>query len=264
MSNKWEGSFEPIRIFGNLYFVGTVPASTHIIDTGDGLIMLDAGYLEAKDEIISNMENLGLSVGDIKYILLTHGHVDHAGAARAMRELTGAKIAIGAADREYVNGENDLTYAREYEMTFDFFEPDILLADGDVITLGGTSIRAVATPGHTPGAMSYFFDVTDGCETFRAGLHGGMGTNTMTSEYLDKYSLPYTLRDDFRRSMKRLAEERVDIFLGNHMQHNKTGEKADKVRAGDKYAFVNPDEWSPYCLWCIENLNNMIEREEEK
>lgn len=264
MSNKWEGSFEPVRIFGNLYFVGTVPASTHIIDTGDGLIMLDAGYLETKDEIISNMEKLGLSVGDIKYILLTHGHVDHAGAARYFRELTGAKIAIGAADREYVNGENDLTYAREYEMTFDFFEPDILLTDGDVITLGGTSIRAVTTPGHTPGAMSYFFDVTDGRETFRAGLHGGMGTNTMTSEYLDKYSLPYTLRDDFRRSMKRLAEERVDIFLGNHMQHNKTGEKADRVRAGDKYAFVNADEWAPYCLWCIENLNNMIKRESEK
>lgn len=264
MSNKWEGSFEPVRIFGNLYFVGTVPASTHIIDTGDGLIMLDAGYLEAKDEIISNMEKLGLSVGDIKYILLTHGHVDHAGAARAIRELTGAKIAIGAADREYVNGENDLTYAREYEMTFDFFEPDILLTDGDVITLGGTTVRAVATPGHTPGAMSYFFDVTDGRETFHAGLHGGMGINTLSREYLNRYDLPYSLRADFVSGMERLAGERVDIFLGNHMQHNKTGEKADRVRAGDKYAFVNLDEWAPYNLWCIENLNNMIKRESEK
>ena len=264
MSNKWEGSFDPVRIFGNLYFVGTVPASTHIIDTGDGLIMLDAGYLEAKDEIISNIEKLGLSVGDIKYILLTHGHIDHAGAARYFRELTGAKIAIGAADREYVNGENDLTYAREYEMTFDFFEPDMLLTDGDVITLGGTSIRAVATPGHTPGAMSYFFNVTDGEESFTAALHGGMGINTLSREYLDRYDLPYSLRADFVSAMERLAEERVDIFLGNHMQHNKTGEKADRVRAGDKYAFVNADEWAPYCLWCIENLNNMIKRESEK
>ena len=263
MSNKWEGSFEPVRIFKDLYFVGTVPASTHIIDTGNGLIMLDAGYLEAKDEIISNMEKLGLSVGDIKYILLTHGHIDHAGAARYFRELTGAKIAIGAADREYVNGENDLTYAREYEMEFDFFEPDILLSDGDTLTLGNATVTAVATPGHTPGAMSYFFDVTDGCETFRAGLHGGMGTNTMTSEYLDKYSLPYTLRDDFRRSMHRLAEERVDIFLGNHMQHNKTCEKADRVRAGDKYAFVNADEWAPFAMWCIDHLEDVIKGEKK-
>ena len=252
---------EPVNVFGNLYFVGTIPASTHIIDTGAGLIMLDAGYLEAVDEVISNMEKMGLSVRDIRYVLLTHGHIDHAGAARKIREISGAKIAIGAADREYVNGENDLTYAREYEMEFDFFEPDILLSDGDVITLGNTTIRAVATPGHTPGAMSYFFDVTDGKESYTAALHGGMGTNTLTSEYLDKYSLPYSYREDFARAMKRLSEERVDIFLGNHMQHNKTGEKADRVRAGDKYAFVNPDEWSPYCLWCIEHLNDVIEGE---
>lgn len=264
MSNRWEGSFEPVRIFGNLYFVGTVPASTHIIDTGDGLIMLDAGYLEAIDEVALNMEKMGLSLSDLKYILLTHGHIDHAGAARRLREMTGAKIAIGAADREYVNGENDLTYAREFEMTFEFFEPDILLSDGDVITLGGTSIRAVATPGHTPGAMSYFFNVTDGRETFRAGLHGGMGINTLSREYLNRYDLPYSLRADFVSAMERLAGERVDIFLGNHMQHNNTPGKADAVRAGDEYAFVNPDEWSPYCLWCIENLNNMIKRESEK
>ena len=264
MSNKWEGSMEPVNVFGNLYFVGTIPASTHIIDTGSGLIMLDAGYLEASGEVISNMEKMGLSVRDIRYVLLTHGHIDHAGAARKIREISGAKIAIGAADREYVNGENDLTYAREYEMEFDFFEPDILLSDGDVITLGNTSIRAVATPGHTPGAMSYFFDVTDGKEAYTAALHGGMGTNTLTSEYLDKYSLPHSYREDFVRAMKRLSEERVDIFLGNHMQHNKTGEKADRVRAGDKYAFVNPSEWSPYCLWCIEHLNDVIKGEIEK
>ena len=264
MSNKWEGSFEPVRIFGNLYFVGTVPASTHILDTGDGLIMFDAGYLESMDEVISNMGKMELKIEDLKYIITTHGHIDHAGAARKFRELTNAKIVIGALDREYVNGENDLTYAREYEMEFDFFEPDILLADGDTLTLGNATVTAVATPGHTPGAMSYFFDVTDGCETFRAGLHGGMGINTLSREYLDRYDLPYSLRADFVSAMERLAGERVDIFLGNHMQHNKTGEKADRVRSGDKYAFVNPDEWSPYCLWCIENLNNMIEREEEK
>ena len=255
---------EPVRIFGNLYFVGTIPASTHIIDTGAGLIMLDAGYLEAIDEVISNIEKVGLSVSDLKYILLTHGHIDHAGAARRFREITGAKIAIGAADREYVNGENDLTYAREYEMEFDFFEPDILLSDGDTVTLGDTTVRAVATPGHTPGAMSYFFSVGEGEEAFVAALHGGMGTNTLSREYLDRYSLPYSLRDDFVAAMKRLSEESVDIFLGNHMQHNKTGEKADRVRSGDKYAFVNPDEWAPYCLWCIENLNNMINKEMEK
>lgn len=254
----------PTKIFGNLYFVGTRPASTHIVDTGEGIILFDAGYLESLPVVIENMKTLGFSSGDIKYILLTHGHIDHAGAARRLREMSGAKIAIGAVDREYVNGERDLTYAREFEMKFDFFEPDILLSDGDEITLGNTTVRAVATPGHTPGAMSYFFSVSDGESAYTAGLHGGMGTNTLTREYLDKYALPYSLREDFVRSMIRLNEERVDIFLGNHMQHNHTEEKAKRLAGGDALAFVDSDEWAPYNLWCIENLGNMIRKESEQ
>lgn len=258
----WEENFEPTRVFGNLYYVGTGPASTHIIDTGDGLILLDAGYQHTLYLVLDNMYRLGLDPHNIKYILLTHGHIDHFGAARALKELTGAKVALGKEDRSYANGERDLSYAVELGMRFtEFFEPDILLSDGDTVTLGGTTVTAMHIPGHTEGAMSYFFDVTDGTDTFRAGLHGGMGINTLSREFLGKYGLPYSLREDFKRAMLRLADEHVDIFLGNHMWHNDTEGKAARVRAGETHAFVNPDEWRPYNLWCIENLENM-EREE--
>ena len=254
--------FPPVNMFGNLYFVGTKPASTHVVDTGDGLMVFDTGYQHSLYVVIDNIYRMGLKVADIKYIFLTHGHIDHLGGARALRDLTGAKIALGEADRQYANGELDLTYAKELGMTYkETFEPDILLHDGDEITLGNTTVRAVATPGHTPGAMSFFFDVTDGKDTFRAGLHGGMGINTMAKAFLDKYGLPYSVREDFVKAMHRLNEEKVDIFLGNHMQHNKTESKAKLLQEGNKYAYVDDSEWKPYNLWCIDNLNAMIARE---
>ena len=264
MSNikPWEGRIEPFRIFGNLYFIGTGPASSHLVDTGDGLIVLDTGYQHSLYLVIDSIYRLGFDPRDIKLIFITHGHIDHCGSARALKELTGAKIALGKKDREYANGTLDLSYAKELDMEFnETFEPDILLNDGDTITLGNTTVTAVATPGHTPGAMSYFFDVTDGENTYRAGLHGGMGINTLCREFLDKYNLPYSLRDDFRNSMKRLNEEKVDIFLGNHMQHNRTLEKAQMIKEGNSLAFVNSHEWNAYNLWCIENMENMINNE---
>ena len=173
--------FEPLNVIGNLYFVGTKPASSHIIDTGDGLILLDAGYQHSVHILIDNIYKVGLDVHEIRYIMLTHGHIDHFGATKTLKELTGAKIAIGKNDRDYANGKLDLSYAKELGMEFkETFEPDILLIDGVGLTLGNTMVKAIATPGHTPGAMSYFFDITDEGKTFRTALHGGMGINSLS------------------------------------------------------------------------------------
>ncbi len=260
--NEWKGYVKPFKIFGNLYFVGLEPASTHIVDTGEGLIMFDSGYQHSLYLVLHNMHILGLNPLDIKYIIHTHGHIDHLGATRALIELTHAKTFLGKEDRDYANGTLDLTYAKELGMEYkEVFEPDVLLNDGDKITLGNTEITAKATPGHTPGCMSYFFNVTDGERTFRAGLHGGMGINTMCKEFLDKYNLSYDCRDKFIAAMDRLKDEKVDIFLGNHLQHNDTLGKAKRIANGETDAFINPKEWGEYALWAKQNLINMIENE---
>ncbi len=259
------GDAKPVRILGNLYFVGTQCASTHIIDTGEGLIMLDSGYRETLHLVLDHMWQLGLNPREIRYIVHTHGHIDHLGATGALLKMVKAKTFLGEEDWEYANGTLDLTYAREYNMPYDEpFEPDVLLHDGDIISLGNTSIRCIATPGHTPGCMSFVFDVEEEGKTYRAALHGGMGVNTMCREFLDRYGLSYDCRDRFQAAMERLAKEQVDIFLGNHMQHNHTTEKTERVLAGEKYAFVNPQEWREYALWAKENLIRMIQSEEKE
>ncbi len=257
----WRGYIPPFRIWGNLYFVGTMPASTHIIDTGEGLIMLDSGHQYSLYLVIQNMHELGLNPKDIKYIVHTHGHIDHCGATGALIEMTGAKTFLGAPDCDYVNGKLDLSWAKELDLELETFEPDVLLRDGDKIVLGNTELTAIATPGHTPGAMSFLFEVTDGNRKLTAGLHGGAGINTLARDFLDRYGLSYDCRTDFLASMDRLKNYKVDIFLGNHAYQNNTKERYQRLVAGDTEAFVDAEAWSQFAESAKKSVYDLIEKE---
>lgn len=104
MEPPWKGAMEPFCILGNTWFVGSRPASTHIIDTGEGLIMLDSGYQESLYLVLDSMYRCKLDPSDLRYIIHSHGHIDHAAATRALVELTGAETFIGAGDVPMVNG----------------------------------------------------------------------------------------------------------------------------------------------------------------
>lgn len=260
-AQPWVGYMPPFKMIGNLYFVGTEPASTHIIDTGDGLIMLDSGYQHSLYLVLQNMHTLGLDPMNIKYIVHTHGHIDHCGATKALVELTGAKTFLGEPDREYINGTLDLSWAKELDVYLETFEPDVLLHDGDEISLGNTTIKAVATPGHTPGAMSYLFNV-DCCDrTLTAGLHGGAGLNSMQREFLDRYGLSDRCRTDFLNSMERLKTLNVDVFLGNHASQSGTAWKYQQLLAGNKNAFIDPTGWIDFAESCKQSVLALIEKE---
>ena len=252
----------PFRIFGNLYYVGARFGTSHLIDTGDGLILLDTGLPQTLHLIIQSMWEIGFDPRNIKYIIHSHGHYDHIGGTKALVALSGARTFIGAGDEYYVNGKLDLTWARELGYRYDeAFEADVLIHDGDVIRLGNTAIECIATPGHSPGCMSFFFDVTDGEHTYRAGMHGGVGINSMSKEFLDKYGLPYDCREKFLDGLERLKHKHVDIFVGNHIGNNNTVEKYAALRAGDTEAFVNSTDWTVFLDQCGNDLRNMISSE---
>ncbi|MBR7107545.1 MAG: MBL fold metallo-hydrolase [Lentisphaeria bacterium] len=264
IESPWLRTMEPFQLFENIYFVGSRPASTHIIDTGSGLILIDSGYQERLYLVINSIWKCGFSPYDIKYIIHSHGHIDHAAATRALVELTGAKTFIGEADCGIVDGSRpDLTWERELNIAPPApFVPDVLLRDGDKITLGNTEIDCVATPGHTPGTFSFFWNVNASGKTFRAGTMGGAGINTLRAEYIRKLHLESeNWRGAFRNSIARCRREKVDIFIGNHAGQNQTEERYQRLLEGDKYAFVDPAAWGNFLDKCESTLDELEKNE---
>lgn len=242
ITNPWEGKMEPFRIIGNVYFVGTFQASCHLIHTEEGLILIDPGYANTLYLVVRSIYELGFNPKDIKYIINTHWHGDHAEATRAMADLSGAKTLIGHLDAEK---------ARR------FFEPDILLQDGDTLTLGSTTISFLETPGHTRGTISFFLETEDNGKTYRAGMFGGAGANTLAQGRFDYDGC----REDYRASLRRLHGEAVDVFLGNHVWNNDTATKGELLLKTGKNTFIDPQLWHVFLDYCEKRLDEVIAKD---
>lgn len=252
----------PFRMLDNVYFVGSRAVSVHIIDTGAGLIMIDTGYPNMREQILHSMKTLGLNPEDLRIILLSHGHYDHTGSAREYRELFGAKIYIGRPDNDIINGKRDLSWAKElgYDRLPDF-DADVLLDDGDTIELGNTSIRCLIKPGHTEGTIAMFFDTEHEGKRVSCAMHGGVGVNSMLPSFLNRYELPLSLPDTFRSGLKAMTDMKVDVVLGNHPCQNDTEGKLARILAGEKNACIDPSEWLRFLKESEDNLKIALQND---
>ena len=238
----WEGKMEPFKIKGNVYYVGTFQASCHLIDTGDGLILIDPGYANTLYLVIRSICKLGFQPEDIKYIINTHWHWDHTEATAALADLSGAKTLIGRYDEER---------AKQY------FTPDILIQDGDTLELGNTKISFMETPGHTHGTISFFFETEEDGKTYRVGMFGGAGANTLVRGKFDYEGC----REGYRDSLHRLQKEKVDVFIGNHTWNNNTFEKGKLLLETGENTFVDPELWHKFLSFCEERLDDVITKD---
>ena len=233
---------QPFRMCGNLYFIGSTMVSVHLIETDEGLVLIDTGYPEMYEQILNSMDYLGFDPKDICAIIHSHGHIDHFGCTLRLKELCGAKTYISRIDNEITNGTLDLSWAVElgYEREKPF-DCDVLIDDGDILKFGRTKIRCKLTPGHTDGTLSFFVNIEEDGKSYIAAMQGGMGTNTMTNKFLDAYGLSYDNRKIFLEGLSALMDEKVDVVMGNHPQPTHTDEKLQKVLNGE--SIVSPDEW---------------------
>lgn len=244
----------PFRIADDLYYVGDRKVCIHLIRTEEGLILIDAGYPQAKHLLWASIIRLGFDPADVRWIILTHAHSDHFGASNEFRNLYGTKVAVSAADAASMR-ENSKR-ASSNPLLIPVIDRE--LQDGEIFSFGGKEIRCVLTPGHTLGVMSFFMDVTDGGKTYRAGLLGGVGHMQVALPYLLYYGLPQDMPQRMLASLEQMEKEQVDIHLGNHPANNHTLEKREKQLREGGNPFIDPESWGKFICETREIFQKII------
>jgi len=240
--HPWESYLPPIKMAPDVYYIsGNDWVACYLIDTGDGLILIDTAMHETAYLMIENIRKLGYELTNIKKILLTHAHIDHIGAARTMKELTGARIYLGEPDMLFLRERRDLICGDGLYTCGDFV-PDEFYADNKPVTQGNITVHTIATPGHTPGCTSMFFEVQDKERTLRCGIHGGIGLNTLTDEDFKRSGLPVSLRQDYIDGLRKLDKLDVDICLPSHTNQVGILQLADQIKE-DYNPYINPSVW---------------------
>jgi metallo-beta-lactamase class B len=223
----------PYKVFDNLYWLGTRQHSSWALQTSAGLIVIDTNFAWAtQPEIIDGLTKLGLKPADIKYVIISHAHGDHDQGAAELQRRYGAKIVMGGADWES-------TLARPATAAGGVPTRDITIGpEGGKITLGDTTVTIVATPGHTPGTLSYVFPVKDGGKTVTVAYSGGTLTGAFGSDG--------SRWDEYIASQKKIAkaatEAEASVLLSNHSEYDGAYTKARLVglprETGEEHPFI--------------------------
>ncbi len=240
MSQPGELAF---RMIDDIYYVGIESVSSHLFTSSEGHILLDTCFPDSGPDIIQHITQLGFDPTDVKYILITHAHIDHLGSARYMAEVTGAKVCIGVDDVE--TAEEGRPTMRGLDPT-EPFKVDVPLKEGDLISVGDKEIHVHHTPGHTPGCSSFSFKIRDNGEQYDGYLFGGPGVNVFRPEDLKRGEYGGTI-EDFWNTLDRLQAMSPDVWLGAHPGQNKTFDKRDRLAQGETpNPFVDPEGWKAY------------------
>ncbi len=206
---------EPFRVLGNIYFVGAKGLASYLITTPEGHILHDTGTVEMHDVIVSNVETLGFDVKDIKFMLHSHAHVDHMQGHAAMQRATGAQIVALGGDAVAIEAGADNSALGDEG--WEPVEVARVVEDGDTLAIGGMTLRAVWTGGHTQGATMWMTTVEEGGQTYNVAFRGGEIPNAGVP-LIDNPRHP-TVVEDTQRTLRVLKElDPPDLFLHNHVR----------------------------------------------
>lgn len=235
---------EPLRVIGNVYYVGASDVTAFLVTTPRGHILIDAGYAETAPQIKANVARLGFKVEDIKILLTTQAHFDHAGGFAEIKRASGARLLASPGDAALMaaGGKGDFAFGDEL-----FYEPvktDKLIADGEKITLGGTTLRAVFTPGHTKGCTAFMMTVKENGKSYEVVFFGSTSAPGYKLAANDKYP---NIVADYERTFRVSKSLKPDVFLASHGQFFDLAGKSERARKGSApNPFIDPESYRAY------------------
>lgn len=231
----WARPFAAHKIAGNLYYVGTEDLACFLITTKEGHILINTGLAESTPLIRDGISKMGFRVEDVKILLNMQAHFDHVAAMAEIQKLSGAKVYATEGDAPILEDGGVSDPAFGGKQLFPPVKVDLRLKDGDVIRLGGTELKVVATPGHSPGSVSYTMTVQDG-DRKRAVAIVNMLTVVMPLKGMAKYP---NIAQDIERSFARQKQLAPEIWVAAHASQY---DMQRKLKSG---TFVDPQGYKP-------------------
>ena len=250
LSEKTAQVVAPIKMFDNLYYVGLDFVCAYVIKTSQGLILVDTLYVPFENHTIDAIRELGMDPQDIKYVIISHGHDDHYGGALAVKAVAPqARFMMTEVDYELM----EKTFKDGKGTAKGIISRDLVVKEGDVLTLGDTTLKLHITPGHTPGVISFEMPVYDNGKKYNLFYWAG--------PTLQSNELP--VMEQFLATTKRLQAEfpNVDVMIHSHPWSVSLMNKVEKARTrkpGDPNPFVNPKEFQEFMALRIADTEKRI------
>jgi metallo-beta-lactamase class B len=222
----WNKPQKPFRIIDKIYYVGTAGVSSYLIFTLQGFILIDGGLPESAPQIEANIKTLGFDIKDVKLILNSHAHFDHAGGLAKLKRDSGARLLVSEADKPIIE-RGRVNFGPSATDPFPAAKVDRAIKDGDTAVLGGVVLTAHVTPGHTPGCTNWTMPAVDGITDHNVIFYCSMttGGNPLVN------NKPYpTIAADYKASFAALKKIDADVFLAPH---------GDQMGLAKKYAVLD-------------------------
>jgi metallo-beta-lactamase class B len=238
MNPEWTTNHVPFRVAGNLYYVGSKDLASYLVVTPDGDILVNSNLETSPPQILANIKTLGFQPSDVKVLLISHAHFDHAAGSAGILAKTHARYEVMDADVSVIESGGKPSFHDGGLAKYPPTKVDRVLHDGDEVRLGGTVLTAHLTPGHTKGNTTWTMKVVEGGKSYDVVIVG-------STSVLDAYRLHGdprypTMTADFEKTFRVLHALPCDIFLGSHGIFFGLDAKYAQLQPGRPNPFIDP------------------------